>query len=219
MTSSLIHSRGIGLEERGEAAGKNGSKHLCIVLFVTRAPCGHFSAPEWWVTTLSTSLLAFSIFHCSYLHSVYFFMINKLVQVRQVVPPLKQKGLCNQFKPRSNLDFVPGGFVQELFQFFLRHVTVALDLVRIRVQRYILLHEQDVVYFMFTPDPIRLGLVVNSGQVEDFLRSYLQPKHTSEPGARQNNSTARNCWELPAITILPHKLFLPSRIQLHCASS
>lgn len=33
---------------------------------------------------------------------------------------------------------------------------------------------------MFSPDPIRLGLVVNSCQVGDFFWSYLQPKHLSE---------------------------------------
>ena len=44
---------------------------------------------------------------------------------------------------------------------------------------------------MFTPDPIRLGLVVNSCQIGDFFWSYLQPKRLSEPVPNQNNCTAR----------------------------
>lgn len=77
----------------------------------------------------------------SYLHSVYFFMLNKFVQVIQVIPPLKKKGLCYQFEPWRNFNFIPGSFVQELFQFFLCHIAVALDLVGVRIQCHILLHK------------------------------------------------------------------------------
>lgn len=86
-------------------------------------------------------MLAFSTFYPSYLHSVYFFMLNKFVQVIQVIPPLKKKGLRYQLEPWSNLNFIPGSFVQELFQFFLCHVAVALDLVGVGIQCHILLHK------------------------------------------------------------------------------
>lgn len=46
---------------------------------------------------------------------------------------------------------------------------------------------------MLSPDPIRLGLVVNSCQVEDFFWSYLQPKHLSEVLPDQENCTAGHC--------------------------
>lgn len=46
---------------------------------------------------------------------------------------------------------------------------------------------------MLSPDPIRLGLVVNSCQVGDFFWSYLQPKHLSEVLPDQENCTAGHC--------------------------
>lgn len=46
---------------------------------------------------------------------------------------------------------------------------------------------------MFSPDPIRLGLVVYSCQVGDFFWSYLQPEHLSEVLPDQENCTAGHC--------------------------
>lgn len=100
-------------------------------------------------------------------------MVDELFEVMEVVPPLEEEGFCNEAEPRCDLQLFPLGFLQDLFQLLFGHVAVALDLVGVWIQIHVLLHEEDVVDLVLAPDAIRLGFVVDAGQVGHLFWRHL----------------------------------------------
>lgn len=65
-------------------------------------------------------------------------VVHEPFEVVQIVPPLKEEGLSNEAEPGGDLQFMALGFLQHLLQLLFANVTVALDLVGIRVQIHVL---------------------------------------------------------------------------------
>lgn len=72
------------------------------------------------------------------LHAVDAVVIHELLEVVQVVPPLKEEGLGDEAEPRRDEELLALGLLQHLLQLLLAHVAVALDLVGIWVQLHVL---------------------------------------------------------------------------------
>lgn len=96
-------------------------------------------------------------------------MVHELLEVVQIVPPFEQEGVGDEAEPGRDQDFVAFGLLQQLLQLLFAHVTVALDLVGIRIHLHVLLHEEDVVDLMFAPNSVGLSFVVNSGEIRHFF--------------------------------------------------
>lgn len=103
-------------------------------------------------------------------------MIHELFKVLQVVPPLKEEGISYEAEPRGDLQFFPLCFFQHGLKLLFGHIAVTLDLIGVRVQVNIFLHEEDVVNLMLTPYAIRWGFVVDPGKVSHLLWRYLDCK-------------------------------------------
>lgn len=100
-------------------------------------------------------------------------VICELFEVLQVVPPREQEGVGDEAEPRRDLHFTSRRLLQQLLQLHFRNVTVALYLVGVGLQLHVPLKEQDVVYLVLAPHPIRLRLVVDTGQVRQLLQRHL----------------------------------------------
>lgn len=105
-------------------------------------------------------------------------MIHELFEVLEVVPPLEEEGVCDEAEPRRDLNLVPLGLLQQLLQLLFGDVAVALHLVGVGMQLHVLLQEQDVVDLVLPPHPVRLGLVVDAGQIRQLLWRNLTPQQT-----------------------------------------
>lgn len=100
-------------------------------------------------------------------------MICELFEVLQVVPPGEQEGVSDEAEPRRDLRFASFRLLQQLLQLLLGDVAMALHLVGVGLQLHVALQEQDVVDLVLAPHPVRLGLVVDAGQVRHLLRRNL----------------------------------------------
>lgn len=78
-------------------------------------------------------------------------MIHELFQVLQIVPPFKEEGFGDEAEPRGDLQLFPLGLLQHGLELLFGHIAVTLDLIGIRVQVHVFLHEEDVVNLMLAP--------------------------------------------------------------------
>ena len=92
-----------------------------------------------------------------------------------MLPPLEQELVCDGLEPRRD-GHTPSlaGLLQQLPQLLCSHVAMAHDLVGVGSHCDIALQEQDVVYLMLTPCSVRLGLVVDAGEVREGIRGHLR---------------------------------------------
>lgn len=88
------------------------------------------------------------------LHAVDLVVIHELFEVVQVVPPLEEEGLSDEAEPGCDQQLLALRLVQHLLQLLLAHVAVGFDLVGVWTQLHILLHEEDVVDLMFSPNTV-----------------------------------------------------------------
>lgn len=77
-------------------------------------------------------------FFLLFLHAMDVVAINKLLEVVQVVPPFEEEGLSNEAEPGGDLQFLTLGFFQHILQLLFTNITVAFDLVGVRIQVHIL---------------------------------------------------------------------------------
>lgn len=106
-------------------------------------------------------------------HAVDSVVIHELFEVLEVVPPFEEESVCDEAEPGRDQHLIPLGLLQQLLQLLFGDVAVALHLVGVWLQLHVLLQEQDVVDLMLPPHPVRLGLVVDAGQVGHLLWRHL----------------------------------------------
>lgn len=73
-----------------------------------------------------------------WLHAVDVVVVHELLEVLQVVPPLKEEGLCDEAEPGCDLQFFTLGLLQHLLQLLLAYVAVAFDLIGVWTQLHLL---------------------------------------------------------------------------------
>lgn len=110
-------------------------------------------------------------------HAVDVLVICELFEVLQVVPPHEQEGVGDEAEPWRDLHFASLRLLQQLLQLLFRDVAVSFHLVGVGLQLHVPLEEQDVVHLVLAPHPVRLGLVVDTGQVRHLLWRHLAAEH------------------------------------------
>ena len=87
-----------------------------------------------------------------------------------MLPPLKQELVSNSLEPWRDGHSAPLlRLSQQLLQLLCTHIAMTLDLISIGCHGNVPLDEEDVVDLMLAPRGIRLGLVVDPGQVGESV--------------------------------------------------
>ena len=121
------------------------------------------------------------------------FMFCKRSQILQAVPPLEEKRFRDDVKPGGHLDLSSSCFRQQIPQLLLVDVPVAHDLVGVGHDINVFLYKQDVVDFVLTPNGIRLGFVVNPGEVSKSIQWNLDSNKKCQvlnTRVKRNNSSS-----------------------------
>jgi hypothetical protein len=88
--------------------------------------------------------------------------VRQARQLVEIIPPLVDKVFHNQTEPRSQFHTISVGRLKETPKLVLGYILDRFDFIGTRVDRHIGLNNKDVVYFMFSPDPVRTSKVVYS---------------------------------------------------------